>query len=224
MVDLTLLRPQPSSRSLRDRTAGLPSPSRTPVPRLGWAVRLRTAVAFAGPAFLVSVGYMDPGNWGTDLAAGSRYGYQLLWVLAAANLVALFLQHLAARLGIATGRHLADVLGAECSTRARRAYATVAISAMLVTEAVEFLGVVVGLRLLFGISLWPSIAIGAVVVCGLLALGNRRSRPLEFAIFALLAVVALAYVTELVLQPPGAAMFGGWMPTPLPPDAFPVAV
>ena len=196
MVDLTLLRP-----TLRQ--------PRLPLPRLRWVVRLRTAVAFAGPAFLVSVGYMDPGNWGTDLAAGSRYGYQLLWVLAAANLVALFLQHLAARLGIATGRHLADVLGTELSTTARRAYAGVAISAMLVTEAVEFLGVVVGLRLLFGMPLWPSVAVGAVVVCGLLALGNRRSRPLEMAIFALLGVVAIGYLAELFLQPPDGSMFGG---------------
>jgi manganese transport protein len=221
MVDLTLLRPQ---RPLRDRRPTVPNRSGLPEPRLGWVVRLRTAVAFAGPAFLVSVGYMDPGNWGTDLAAGSRYGYQLLWVLAAANLVALFLQHLAARLGIATGRHLADVIGSETSARTRRMYATVALSAMLVTEAVEFLGVVVGLRLLFGMPLWPSVAIGAVVVCGLLMLGNKRTRPLEIAIFALLAVVAVAYIAELFLQPPSGEMFGGWVPTPLPADAFPVAV
>jgi manganese transport protein len=210
MVDLTLVPQQ-----LLERTA---------MPRLRWAFRLRAAVAFAGPAFLVSVGYMDPGNWGTDLAAGSRYGYQLLWVLAAANLVALFLQHLSARLGIATGRHLADVLGSEASPGVRRAYATVAVSAMAVTEAVEFLGVVVGLRLLFGLPLVPSVVIGAVVVCGLLALGNRRTRPLERAIFVLLGVVAVGYVAELILQPPGAAMFGGWVPTPMPSDAFPVAV
>jgi manganese transport protein len=211
MVDLTLLRPTLA-------------PPRLPMPRLRWVVRLRTGVAFAGPAFLVSVGYMDPGNWGTDLAAGSRYGYQLLWVLAAANLVALFLQHLAARIGIATGRHLADVIGAEVSVPVRRVYAGVAVSAMLVTEAVEFLGVVVGLRLLFGMPLWPSVAIGAVVVCGLMALGNSRTRPLEMAIFALLGVVAIGYLAELFLQPPDASMFGGWVPTSLPSGSFPVAV
>src|ERR1700712_3871875 len=122
-----------------DLTLSPPLAFRRPggIPRLRWAVRLRTAVAFAGPAFLVSVGYMDPGNWGTDLAAGSRYGYQLLWVLAAANLVALFLQHLAARLGIATGRHLAEVIGAETSPATRRLYGGGALSAMLVTRTGE---------------------------------------------------------------------------------------
>src|SRR3954452_22098150 len=78
---------RPRGAVMVDFTLSLPS---IPRPGLRWAARLRTGVAFAGPAFLVSVGYMDPGNWGTDLAAGSRYGYQLLWVLAAANLVALF--------------------------------------------------------------------------------------------------------------------------------------
>jgi len=72
---------------------------------------VRSAATFAGPAFLVSVGYIDPGNWGTDLAAGSRYGYDLLWVLVAANLLALLLQHLSARIGVATGRDLAAVIG-----------------------------------------------------------------------------------------------------------------
>lgn len=176
---------------------------------------VRAATAFAGPAFLVSVGYIDPGNWGTDLAAGSRYGYDLLWVLVAANLLALLLQHLSARIGVATGRDLAAVIGSRLRPGQRRAYAVLALGAMLVTEIAEFLGVVVALQLLFGLPLGAAVALGAGVVACLLLLGVGRARPLERAVFLLLGVVAACYVVELSLSRPGPDAAAGLLPTGL---------
>ncbi|MEP6463542.1 MAG: Nramp family divalent metal transporter [Frankiaceae bacterium] len=185
---------------------------------------LRAAAAFAGPAFLVSVGYMDPGNWGTDLAAGSRYGYQLLWVLVAANVAALFLQRLSAKLGIVTGKHLAQLIGEHIATGPRRAYAGLALTAMLVTETAEFLGVVVALRLLLRLPLLAAVALGGILVLGLLALGARRARPLERAVFALLGTVAAAYLVELWLAPPPVGgVLRGLAPT-LPSGSLPIAL
>lgn len=176
---------------------------------------IRSATAFAGPAFLVSVGYIDPGNWGTDLAAGSRYGYRLLWVLVAANLLALLLQHLSARIGVATGRDLATLIGERLGPVQRRAYAVLAVGAMLVTEVAEFLGVVVALQLLLGLPLGGAVALGGAVVVCLFLLGVRRARPLERAIFLLLGVVAACYVVELWLSRPGLEAAAGLIPSSL---------
>ena len=186
-----------------------------PSRRATTALRVRSAVAFAGPAFLVCVGYIDPGNWGTDLAAGSRYGYDLLWVLVAANVLALLLQHLSARLGVATGRDLAHVVGERLRPWPRRLYAVLAVGAMLVTEVAEFVGVVVALQLLLGVPLGGAVVLGGLVVAALLSLGVSRSRPLERAVFLLLAVVAGAYVVELWLTRPGAEVAAGLVPSGL---------
>src|SRR5438093_7641722 len=100
MSDLGVADPQAAGAGDQEWPA---MPSRT--------VRARRAIAWAGPAFLVSVGYMDPGNWGTDLAAGSKFGYRLIWVLLVSNAIAIMLQYLSAKLGIATGTHLAQAVG-----------------------------------------------------------------------------------------------------------------
>ena len=201
------LAPGPAGQALRSRRSSL-----------------RAATTFAGPAFLVSVGYMDPGNWGTDLAAGSRYGYQLLWVLVAANLAALFLQRLSAKLGIVTGKHLAQIIGEQTGAWPRRAYAALALTAMLVTETAEFLGVVVALRLLLRLPLLAAVTLGALLVVGLLALGAHRARPLERAVFGLLGMVAVAYVVELWLAPPPIGGVLGGLAPGLPAGALPVAL
>jgi len=190
--------------------AEAPPTARTP--RAGRLRGARAGAAFAGPAFLVSVGYIDPGNWGTDLAAGSRYGYELLWVLVAANLLALLLQHLSARVGVATGRDLAAVLGERLPPAQRRAYAALAMGAVLVTEVAEFLGVVVALRLLLGLPLTGAVVLGGAAVACLFLLGVGRPRPLERAVFLLLAVVAGCYVVELWLSRPGLAAAAGLVP------------
>jgi len=188
--------------------------------------RARSGLTFAGPAFLVAVGYMDPGNWGADLAAGSGFGYTLLWVLVAANVAALVLQYLSAKVGIATGKDLAAIIGERSDPRVRRAYAGVGVIAMLATETAEFLGVVTGLRLLLRIPLLPSIAIGAVLVLGLLALGRQGdSRNLERAIFVLLGVVGVAYLVELWLVPPDAgSTLRGLVPGNVTSSTLPVIV
>jgi Mn2+/Fe2+ NRAMP family transporter len=130
-----------NSPALLDTLRPLPAPAgrRRPARVAG----LRAAAGFAGPAFLVSIGYMDPGNWGTDLAAGSRFGYSLLWVLVATNLTAVLLQYLSAKLGIATGQDLAAAVGSRLPAPARIGYWLVAEGAMLATEMAEFLGAVV---------------------------------------------------------------------------------
>jgi manganese transport protein len=183
---------------------------------------VRAALAFAGPAFLVAVGYMDPGNWGTDLAAGSRFGYRLVWVLVVANVVALALQYLSAKLGIATGKDLAALVGTRLGRGPRLAYWAVVETAMLATEMAEFIGVVVALRLLTGIALLPAAALGAALVLGLLASPNLRH--IERAIFALLAVVGGAYLLQVLLAGPAPGpVLGGMLPR-VDAGSLPVAV
>jgi Natural resistance-associated macrophage protein len=192
-------------------------------PRRPRTAGLRAAAAFAGPAFLVSIGYMDPGNWGTDLAAGSRFGYSLLWVLVAANLTAVMLQYLSAKLGIATGQDLAAAVGSRLGTPARIGYWLVAEGAMLATEMAEFIGVVVALRLLLGIGLAPAIGLGAVLVLGLLA--SRSLRRIERVIFLLLGIIGGVYALEVAMArpSPGPILAGATAPS-LPGGSLPVAV
>jgi manganese transport protein len=206
--------------ALLDTLRPLPAPARPRRPR---AAGLRAAASFAGPAFLVSIGYMDPGNWGTDLAAGSRFGYSLLWVLVAANLTAVMLQYLSAKLGIATGQDLAAAVGSRLGTPARIGYWLVAEGAMLATEMAEFIGVVVALRLLLGIGLAPAIGLGAVLVLGLLA--SRSMRRIERTIFVLLGVIGGVYALEVAMARPSAGpiLAGAAVPS-LNGSSLPVAV
>lgn len=193
-----------------------------PLPAHGVVAGARSGLAFAGPAFLVAIGYMDPGNWGTDLAAGSRFGYRLLWVLVASSLIAILLQYLSAKLGIATGTDLAALLGSRLRTGPRLVYWAVVQTAMLATEMAEFIGVVVALQLLTGVGLLPAVALGAALVLGLLA--SRSMRRIELAIFALLGIIAAAYVMEVTLARPAAGqVLAGLLPT-ITPESLPVAV
>jgi len=208
-----------------------PPPPPTPPPGPGpgrgpgwaWLGGLRAGAGFAGPAFCVAIGYIDPGNWGTDLAAGSRFGYRLLWVLVAANLTAILLQYLSAKLGIATGQDLASAVGTRLPTPARIGYWLIAEAAMLATELAEFIGVVVALRLLLGIGLIPAIIVGAALVLGLLATPSLRR--LEHLIFALLAVIGGIYALEVALaRPPLGPVLAGAATPSLPGGSLPVAV
>jgi manganese transport protein len=173
---------------------------------------LRRGGTFAGPGFLVAVGYVDPGNWGTDLAAGSQRGYQLLWVLVVAGVVAIFLQHLAAKVGIASGRDLAQLTSDMLGPRWRRPYWLLIEVAMLATEVAEFLGLVVALRLLFGLSSTASVLIGVVVVLAVLATAGRGNRRAETLVMALLGLLAVTLVAQLVLVQPGGEALGGLAP------------
>lgn len=154
---------------------------------------------YLGPAFLVSVGYMDPGNWATSLEAGSRYGYSLLFVVTLSSLMALFLQGLAAKLGVATGKDLAQHLR---ESRLWPLLFAVAFLAMLATDLAEFMGVAVALNLLFGLPLLLAAWLTVLDVLLFLYLERFGLRVVEAAVAALVGVTGLAYVVELFLAKP----------------------
>src|SRR5947209_6459184 len=150
--------------------------------------------AFAGPAYLVSVGYMDPGNWATDLEGGARFGYSLLWVLLSANLMALLLQHLSAKIGLATGMTYPMVCRA-CLPRPLTLFLWVtAEAAAIATDLAEFLGAALGFYLLLNIPLLPAALLTALAVFGILALYRFGYRAVEWVILALVSIIGVAYV------------------------------
>jgi len=166
-----------------------------------WTV-IKRALVFFGPAFVVSVGYMDPGNWGTDIEGGARFGYQLLWVILMANLMAILMQILSAKLGIATGRSLPEV----CRDHYPRwmsflLWVTAEIAA-IATDLAEFLGGAVGFYLLFGIPLFPAALLTGVVISLILLLEHYGFRKLEMVIIGLIAVIGFVYMVEIGLAQP----------------------
>ena len=171
-------------------------------PRKSWIRRILPAL---GPAFLVSVGYMDPGNWATDIEGGARFGYTLLWVLLLSNLIAILLQSLSAKLGIVTGKSLPE----NCRDRFPRSLAVLlwvaAEGSALATDLAEFLGAALGFNILLGVPLFQAALLTGVVVFLLLALERFGYRAIEYAIIALVAVIGLAYLYELVLAHPDPA-------------------
>lgn len=157
---------------------------------------------FVGPAFIASVAYIDPGNFATNIQGGARFGYQLLWVIVASNLMAMLIQSLSAKLGIASGLNLAE----QCRLNFRR---PVVLSMWVLMELVsmatdlaEFLGAALGFNLLFGIPLWIAGLLTVVVTFVILGLERYGFRPLEAVITALIAVVAVSYLIETVLDRP----------------------
>ncbi len=176
---------------------------------------LRALLPFAGPAFLCSVAYMDPGNFATNIQAGARYGYRLLWVALTANVVAMLFQGLSARLGIVTDRNLAELCRAHFPRPVVLAMWAVSEVAAMATDLAEFLGGAIGLSLLLGLPLlWGMVATGAATVA-ILTLQGRGFRPIELVITGLVGVISLSYVVELVLLPAdwGAAARGTFLPT-----------
>jgi manganese transport protein len=183
-----------------------------PVPMKGsW---LRRLLAFSGPGYMVSVGYMDPGNWATDIAGGSKFGYTLLCVIMISNLMAILLQALSARLGIATGRDLAQA----CRDAYPRSVGIVlwlaCELAIIACDLAEVIGTAIALKLLFGIPLIGGALITALDAFLLLLLMNKGFRFLEAFIVALLIVIAVCFLVEIVLAaPPVAAVLGGFVPS-----------
>ena len=143
--------------------------------RYGSLTVTRRALVFFGPAFVISVGYMDPGNWGTDIEGGARFGYQLLWVILLANLMAILLQTLSAKLGIATGRSLPEVCRDHYPRWASVGLWVTAELAAIMTDLAEFLGGAVGLNLLFHIPLFPAALITGVIISLILYLERYGS-------------------------------------------------
>lgn len=174
---------------------------------------------FAGPAIVVSVAYLDPGNFATNLQAGARYGYRLLWVVLAANLVAMLFQALAAKLGIVTERNLAEL----CREHFPRPLAwlmwVVSEIAAMATDLAEFLGGAIGLALIFHFPLMAGMAITAIVTWALLWVEGRGFRRLELTIGALVGVIGLAYLAELFIAPVAWGEAGRGLVVPSLPDA-----
>ncbi len=171
-------------------------------PRLSERLRLREFVPFVGPAFVASVAYIDPGNFATNIAGGSQFRYNLLWVLLWSNLMAILVQLLSAKLGIATGRSLPR----NCREHFPRVpnfllWIAGEISA-LATDLAEFLGAALGLSLLFGLALFPAALVTGVLVFAILSVERLGFRRLEYVIMAFVGVISLAYVAELWLAKP----------------------
>jgi manganese transport protein len=163
---------------------------------------LLALLPFLGPAFIASVAYVDPGNYATNIQSGSAFGYNLLWVVALASLMAMLLQTMSAKLGLATGHNLAEMCRLQFSTPVTYGmWITSEIGAMA-TDIAEFLGASIALNLLFGIPLLWAALITGVVTYLILLLTRHGFRPLEAVITALVAVIAVCYVIETVLSHP----------------------
>jgi manganese transport protein len=157
---------------------------------------------YLGPAFLVSVGYMDPGNWATSLEAGSRFGYALLWIVTLSSAIAILMQVLSAKLGIVTGRDLAQMMRERYSPPVRRFLFATAFAAMMATDLAEFMGVALALNLLFGIPLAIAVLLTVFDVLLILWLERFGIRWVEMVILAFVATIGLAYVIEIFLAQP----------------------
>src|SRR5882724_10828656 len=175
---------------------------------------IRRLLAFAGPGYLVSVGYMDPGNWATDLAGGSKFGYTLLSVILISNLMAILLQALAARLGIVTDRDLAQACRATYSRPVNFMLWLACEAAIIACDLAEVIGTAIALKLLFGIPLIGGALLAALDAFLLLLLMNKGFRFLEAFVIALLIVIAVCFAIQIAAAaPPVAAMLRGFMPS-----------
>jgi manganese transport protein len=183
--------------------------------RIGW----RASLLFMGPAVIASMAYIDPGNFATNIQAGSKYGYSLLWVVLAANLMAMLFQGLSAKLGIVTGRNLAEL----CRDRFPRPIIllmwVVSEIAAMATDLAEFLGGAIGLSLLFHIPLLAGMGVTAAVTYAILMVDKRGFRPIELIIGGFVAIIALCYLIEVLVAPVQWAQVGVGLLTPRIPDS-----
>ena len=176
----------------------------------GW----KKIFSFIGPAYLVSVGYMDPGNWATDLAGGSKYGFTLIWVLLASNLMAIVLQSFSARLGIVRGRDLAQANRESYPKKINFILWLLAEIAIAATDLAEVLGMAIGLQLLFGLPLLIGVSITVLDTFLLLYLQRLGMRKIEAFIIMLIGIIALSFLINIIIaHPPIHAILKGFMPS-----------
>jgi manganese transport protein len=161
----------------------------------------RAYLAFVGPAVVASIAYMDPGNFATNIQAGAKYGYTLLWVVLLANLVAMLFQALSAKVGIVTGRNLAELCREQFARPIVWAMWVISEIAAMATDLAEFLGAAIGLSLLFGMPLLYGMLVTGALVYGILMFERFGFRPIELIIGTLVAVIGLCYVIEMVIAP-----------------------
>jgi manganese transport protein len=197
----------PATRSLAEVNASVA------VPAAGrWWRRL---LAFVGPGYMISVGYMDPGNWATDLAGGSKFGYTLLFVILLSNLMAILLQSLAARLGIVTDRDLAQACRASYSPTVNFLLWLACEAAIIACDLAEVIGTAIALKLLFGIPLIGGALLAVFDAFLLLVLMNRGFRFLEAFVMSLVGVIAVCFAIQIVAAaPPVAEVLRGFAPSP----------
>jgi manganese transport protein len=175
----------------------------------------RKMMAFAGPGCLIAVGYMDPGNWATDIAGGSRFGYALLPVILISNLVAMFLQHLSLKLGIASGRDLAQLCKERFSPRTAIALWVGAEVAIIACDLAEVIGVAVALKLLFHLPLLYGVALTVLDALVVLTLMRKGFRYIEAFAASLIGIIAACFAIELFLAHPAlGTMVGALAPSP----------
>jgi manganese transport protein len=157
---------------------------------------------FFGPAFIASVAYIDPGNFATNIQGGSQFGYRLIWAVVMANLMAMLIQALSAKLGIATGQNLAELCGEHFSRRLVFPMWALSEVAAMATDLAEFLGATLGLNLLFHIDLRVGVIITALATYGILTLQRYGVRPIEAIITAMVGVIAVSYIIETFFSKP----------------------
>lgn len=195
-------------------------PSTNSLPEVFSSVRVpenagfwRTLAAFTGPGLMVAVGYMDPGNWATDLAGGSQFGYTLLSVVLISNLFAILLQHLSLKLGIATGRDLAQACREQFSRPVAMVLWVFAEIAIAATDLAEVLGSAIALNLLFGLPLSVGVVVTVLDVLLILWLQHRGFRVLESIVAGLIGVILFCFIYEMIVsQPSISGILGGLIP------------
>lgn len=163
---------------------------------------LARLLPFLGPAFIASVAYMDPGNFATNIQGGAKFGYTLLWVIVASNLMAMLIQTLSAKLGIATGKNLAEHVRANFPRPVVLLMWLLMEVVAMATDMAEFIGAAIGFNLLLGIPLWVAGILTAIATFVILGLERYGFRPLEAVITALVSVVAVSYLIETVIDRP----------------------
>src|SRR5512132_3802644 len=174
----------------------------------------RRILSFFGPAYLVSVGYMDPGNWATDLAGGSQFGYKLIWVLLMSNLMALLLQSLSARLGIVRGRDLAQANRETYPKYVNLVLYLLAEVAIAACDLAEVLGMAIGIQLLTGIPLLYAVLITVFDTFLFLLLQRLGMRKMEVFIVGLIAIIAISFLIQIIMAKPDIGQIAtGLIPT-----------
>lgn len=189
--------------------------------KTGW----RKLFAFIGPAYLISVGYMDPGNWATDIAGGSQFGYKLIWVLLMSNLMALLLQSLSARLGIVRGLDLAQASRNTYPNYINYPLYVLAQIAIIACDLAEIIGMAIGLNLLFGLPLIWGISITILDTFLLLFLMNKGMRMMEVFIVSMVFIVGISFLTEMfIIKPAIDEVISGFKPSILSGNALYIAI
>src|SRR5256886_7152296 len=179
------------------RTAGVARPAGRGELVLNGSTRGRfRLLPFLGPAFIACIAYIDPGNFATNIAGGSKFGYTLVWVIVASNLMAMLIQTLSAKLGIATGRNLPEICRERFSRRTTIGLWIQAEVIAMATDLAEFLGAALGFHLLLGIALFPAAVITGVITFLILGLQRYRFRPLVAAITAFVVVISIGVLRQ----------------------------